>query len=623
MCCSDPGRASTPDRAKQNERFIAPMRYLLTLISLFMHGVHAATLHDVIIRGGMIYDGLGKEPFVADMAIDGDSITGPGDFSSHEGRIEIDAAGLAVAPGFINMLSWATESLVKDPRALSDVKQGVTLEIFGEGTSMGPVNHLKTGHRKGKSKGQIPWTTLGEALEHLERRGSGVNIASFVGATTLRIHEIGYEAREPAPDELARMQVLAGEAMQQGALGLASALIYSPGIYASTDELTALASAVGEYGGIYISHLRSEAGGLLEALDELLHIAREANVPAEIYHLKAAGEQNWEKLDELIRRVEAARAEGLHITANMYPYTAALTGLDAAMPPWVQAGGYSRWRARLQRPAVRDRVKREMRSPATGWENLYSAAGGAENVLLVGFKNPRLKALTGKTLAEVAKQRGTSPEDAAMDLVIQDGSRVRCIYHLMAEENLRRKIRLPWMSFCSDSGAPAPKGAFLTSNTHPRAYGSFARLLGHYVRDEKLISLQEAVRKLTSLPAQNLKLRRRGVLKTGYYADVVIFDPEEIRDHATYEQPHQLATGIVHVFVNGTQVLYDGEHTGALPGRVVRGPGWVGWQENDGAELTSRDRPAANGGRVASGVLPVRKDRIDTLVSDKRRAVSP
>jgi N-acyl-D-amino-acid deacylase len=330
---------------------------------------------------------------------------------------------------------------------------------------------------------------------------------------------------------------------------------------------------------MYISHMRSEAGGLLEALDELLHIAREAEVRAEIYHLKAAGEQNWEKLDELIRRVEAARAEGLQITANMYPYTAALTGLDAAMPPWVQAGGYSRWRTRLKRPAVRERVKRAMQSPATGWENLYSAAGGAKHIRLVGFRNARLKELTGKTLAEVAARRGTSHEDTAMDLVIEDGSRVRCIYPLMSEENLRRKIRLPWMSFCSDAAAPAPEDGFLASNTHPRAYGSFARLLGHYVADEKLIPLQEAIRKLTSLPAQNLRLRRRGMLKEGYHADVVIFDPEKVRDPATYEQPHQLATGMMHVFVNGTQVLREGEHTGALPGTVVRGPGWSGWRD--------------------------------------------
>ncbi|MGD2073406.1 MAG: D-aminoacylase [Gammaproteobacteria bacterium] len=555
------------------------MRFLLTVGLFFLGVVQAAPLHDVVIRGGTVYDGRGEAPYVADVAIDGDLITGVGALADHRGEIEIDASGLAVAPGFVNMLSWATTSILKDPRALSDVKQGVTLEIFGEGTSLGPVSPAR---RKAKTTRQTPWTTLGEALEHLERRGVGVNIASFVGATTLRIHEIGYEAREPSPAELERMRALAGEAMQQGALGLASALIYSPGIYASTDELTALAKAVGEYDGMYISHLRSEADGLLEALDELLHIAREAEVPAEIYHLKAAGAQNWKKLEGLIRRVEAARAEGLQITADMYTYTAALSGLDAAMPPWVRAGGYSRWRTRLRRPEVRDRVTREMTSPATAWENLYAAAGGAENVLLVGFNNRRLKSLTGQTLAEVAARRGTSPEDTAMDLVIEDGSRVRSIYPLMSEENLRRKIALPWVSFCSDAEAPAPEGAFLASSTHPRAYGSFARLLGRYVRDEQLISLQEAIRRLTSLPAQNLKLRGRGVLAQGYHADVVVFDPEAIRDNATYEVPHQLASGVIHVLVNGTQVLRDGEHTGALPGQVVRGPGWVGWGVSTG-----------------------------------------
>lgn len=578
------------------------MRYLLTAALFFVASVHGVTFHDVIIRGGTVYNGLGERPFVADIIIDGDRISGVGEFAAHRGSIEIDASGLAIAPGFINMLSWASDSLFRDPRALSDVRQGVTLEIFGEGTSLGPVNRPSKAQGKA-GKGRLPWTTLGEALEHLEHRGCGVNIASFVGATTLRIHEVGYEARAPEPAELARMQDLAREAMQQGALGLASALIYSPGIYASTEELTALAKAVGEYDGMYISHLRSEAGGLLEALDEFLDIARGAGVAAEIYHLKAAGKQNWAKLDELIRRVEAARAEGLRITANMYPYTAALTGLDAAMPPWVQAGGQSRWRARLKRPAVRDRVRREMLSATTAWENLYFAAGGAENVRLAGFNKPRLKPLTGKTLAEVAEERGTSPEDTAMDLVIEDGSRVRCIYPLMSEENVRRKIQLPWMSFCSDAAAPAPQGAFLASNTHPRAYGSFARLLGHYVRYEKVITLQEAIRRLTWLPAQNLKLNHRGLLEMGHYADVVIFDPEKIGDHATYEQPHQLASGVLHVFVNGIQVLRDGEHTGALPGRVVRGPGWTGWQQPGEGNGVPDPMPGADDVRAASREL--------------------
>lgn len=555
------------------------MRYILTFALLILFIGDAPISHDIIIRDGTLYDGSGGEPFMGDIAIDGDLITAIGDLSSQLGQTEIDARGLAVAPGFINMLSLASQTITNDPRALSDVRQGVTLEIFGEGSSMGPLNSSKSGHLAESKKKQKPWTTLGEALEYIEGRGCGVNIASFVGATTLRIHEIGYVAREATPPELARMQELAREAMQQGAMGLSSALIYTPGIYATRDELTALAKAVGEYGGIYISHMRSESNGLLEAVDELLHIAREANVPAEIYHLKAAGKQNWWKLDALISRVNAARANGLQITANMYTYTAASTGLDAAMPPWVRAGGYSRWRARLQRPWVRDKVRREMQAPDTAWENFYMAAGGAENILLVGFNSSKLKPLTGMTLTEVATQRGRSPEDTAMDLVIEDGSRVQCIYPLMSEDNLRRKIRLPWMSFCSDANALAAEGTSLGSNTHPRAYGSFARLLGHYVREKKLISLQEAIHKLTLLPAQNLKLWHRGALKEGYYADVVIFDPDHIQDHATYEEPHQLASGVMHVFINGIQVLSDGKHTGKLPGRVVRGPGWIGWNE--------------------------------------------
>jgi N-acyl-D-amino-acid deacylase len=551
------------------------------LVTLFCLGAaQASPLHDVLIRGGTLYDGSGGDPFIGDLAIDGDSISGIGDLSSEHGRTEIDAHGLAVAPGFINMLSLASKSLPAYPRALSDVKQGVTLEVLGEGTSLGPV-------KPAGGQNQQPWITLGEALEYLEHKGIGVNIASFVGAATLRIHEIGTKPREATVDELARMQTLAREAMQQGALGLSSALIYTPGMYASTGELTALASAVGEYGGMYISHLRSEGNDLLEALDEFLQIARDAGVPAEIYHLKAAGERNWGKLDELIRKVDEARADGLQITANMYPYTAASTGLDAAMPPWVRAGSYGRWRTRLQRKGIRARVRQEMQSADTGWENLYQAAGGADNIRLVGFRNPELKPLVGMTLGDVARKRGTLPEDTAMDLVIEDGSRVRCIYPLMTEENVRRKIRLAWMSFCSDATALAPQGSTLALSVHPRAYGSFARVLGHYVREDGLISLQEGIRKLTSLPAQNLNLHRRGALKRGYFADVVVLDPGRIGDHATYEEPHQLATGLVHVFVNGSQVLRDGEHTGALPGRVVRGPGWIGWRsqaEPGGAE---------------------------------------
>jgi N-acyl-D-amino-acid deacylase len=430
--------------------------------------------------------------------------------------------------------------------------------------------------RQGDVKYDVAWTTLGEYLDYLAGRGVSPNIASFVGATTLRIHVLGYEDRAPTSVELQRMQALVRQAMEEGALGVGSSLIYAPAFYAGTDELAALAAAAGEYDGMYISHMRSEGNRLLEALEELITIAREADVPAEIYHLKAAGRSNWDKLDAVTRRVEAARAQGLRITADMYTYTAGATGLDAAMPPWVQEGGHDAWVERLKDPAIRARVAREMTTPTDEWENLYLAAGSAENVLLVGFRNEALKPLTGKTLAEVAAERGTSPEEAAMDLVIEDDSEVGTVYFLMSEENVRRKVALPWMSFDSDAGALAPEGVFLESNPHPRAYGSFARVLGKYVRDEGVITLEEAVRRLTSLPASTLGLRRRGALRTGYMADVVVFDPQEIRDHATFEDPHQYATGVVHVFVNGVHTLADGEHTGATAGRVVRGPGWKG-----------------------------------------------
>jgi len=442
---------------------------------------------------------------------------------------------------------------------------------------MGPLNEkMKRDMREsqGDIKFAIEWTTLGEYLEYLEERGISTNITSFVGATTVRVHVVGYEDRRPSSGELEKMRGLVAQAMREGAVGVSSALIYAPGFYAKTDELIALAEVASEYGGMYISHLRSEGNRLLEALDELIITARKANVAAELYHMKAAGKPNWHKLDAMIEKIEKARAEGLRITADMYNYTAGATGLDAAMPPWVQAGGHRAWVARLKNPRVRPRVIREMRTLTDKWENLYLLAGSPEKVLLVEFKNPRLRHLTGKTLGEVARLRGKSPEETAIDLVIEDDSRVGTIYFLMSEENVKRQIELPWVSFCSDAGSLAPEGVFLKSNPHPRAYGSFARLLGKYVREEKVITLAEAIRRLTSLPADNLKLDRRGRLGKGYYADVVVFDPETIIDHATFEKPHQYATGMLHVFVNGTQVLKDGEHTGAKPGRVVRGPGW-------------------------------------------------
>ncbi len=535
-----------------------------------------APTYDLILRGGTIYDGGGGKPFTGDVAVRGDRIAKIGDLADARGKTEVDVRGLAVAPGFVNMLSWATESLIADGRGQSDIRQGVTLEVMGEGWSMGPLNDAMKKEmvaEQGDIKFDVSWTTLGEYLEHLEKRGVSPNVASFVGATTVRVHEVGYQDRPPTPEELQRMRKLVAQAMEEGALGVGSSLIYAPAFYAKTDELAAICEEAGKYGGMYISHMRSEGNRLLEAVDELITIARRAKVPAEIYHLKAAGKQNWDKLDAVIKKVEAARAEGLQITADMYTYTAGATGLDAAMPPWVQEGGLEAWKQRLADPAVRERVAREMAAATDDWENFYFSAG-PDNMLLVAFKNEKLKPLTGKSLTEVAKMRGKTPQETAMDLVIEDDSRVGTVYFLMSEENVKRGVAIPWLSFGSDAEALAPEGAFLKSNPHPRAYGNFARLLGKYVRDEKVIPLEEAVRKLTSLPAENLKIQARGRLKEGYFADLAIFDPAKIQDHATFDKPHQYATGMRHVFVNGVQVLKDGEHTGAKPGRVVRGPGY-------------------------------------------------
>lgn len=542
--------------------------------------------YDVVIRGGTVYDGGGGPPRRADVGVIGDSIAVVGDLAGQRGRTEIEARGLAVAPGFINMLSWANESLIQDGRSQSDLRQGITLEVMGEGESMGPLNdsmRVQAVRRQGDIHYDISWTTLGEYLSSLERRGIATNVASFVGATTVRIHVLGYADRAPTPAERDTMQALVRQAMAEGALGVGSSLIYAPAFYATTDELIALARAAGESGGMYISHIRSEGNRLLQAVDELLAIAREAKVPAEIYHLKAAGKANWGKLDSVIARVESARAEGLAITADMYTYPAGATGLDAAMPPWVQEGGYDAWTERLQQPAMRRRVIREMRTPTDAWENLLLLAGSGDRVVLVGFKADSLKYLTGKTLADVAAMRGTSPEETAIDLVIQDGSRVETVYFLMSEENIAKKIRLPWMSFGSDGASLAPEGVFLRSNPHPRAYGNVARLLGRYVREEQVIPLSEAIRRLTTLPAGNLKLTRRGALRPGFYADVVVFDPSTIADRATFEQPHQFAVGVRDVLVNGVPVLRNGEPTGATPGRVVRGPGWRPPAEGGGA----------------------------------------
>ena len=541
--------------------------------------------YDVIIRGGTVYDGSGEAPSQADVAILGDRVAAIGDLDGAAAATEIDATGLAVAPGFINMLSWAVESLIEDGRAMSDLRQGVTLEVFGEGWSMGPLRDVSREtmiSRQGDIKFDVEWTTLGEYLEYLEARGVSPNVASFIGAATVRINTVGFDNRQATAEELADMEAQVHAAMEEGALGVGSSLIYAPGNFADSAELTALARAAGAHGGMYISHMRSEGKRLEEALEELITIAREAGVAAEIYHLKASGRSNWDKLERVFETVEAARAEGLAITADMYTYPAGATGLDAAMPLWVQEGGFEAWVARLRDPETRARVLAEMRSTNGDWENLFLESG-PDKMLLVGFKSEALKPLTGKTLAEVAEMRGTSPEETAMDLVIEDNSRVGTIYFMMNEANLPRKIARPWVSFGSDEEAAATEGVFLLSNNHPRAFGTFARLLGKYVREDGVISLAEAVRRLTSLPAGNIKIRDRGRLGEGYFADVVVFDADKIIDHATFAEPHQYATGVVHVFVNGGHVIRDGEHTGAKPGRVVRGPGWTGWGDGTGS----------------------------------------
>ena len=527
--------------------------------------------YDVIIRHGTVYDGSGGAPMAADLALRGDRIAAVSALDAARGRIEIDARGLAVAPGFVNMMTSGT-TLFADGRSQSEIRQGVTLAVMGEGESMGPLTpEMRAYFEKleGDIKYPMPWSTLREGLDTLARQGVSCNIASFVGAATVRENVLGFANRPPSAEELQKMRTIVRQAMQEGALGVASALIYAPGAYAKTDELTALAEEAAKGGGIYISHVRNESNRVVEAIDELIAISRASHAPAEIYHLKEAGKDNWGKLDTVIQHVESAHREGLRITADMYTYDAGATGLDASMPPWVQEGGYDEWAKRLQDPAIRQRVAREMRTASDQWDNLLLATGSPERVLLVSFKNDKLKPYTGKTLAEVARIRGKSPEETAMDMVVEDGSRVGTIYFLMSEDNVRRQIQLPWLSFCSDEDSQAPEGVFLKSNPHPRAYGSFIRVLGKYSRDEKLIPLQEAVRKLAALPAENLGLKDRGLLKAGYFADVVVFDPAKVQDHATYEKPHQYATGMVHVFVNGTQVLKDGEHTGAKPGRVV------------------------------------------------------
>ena len=535
-----------------------------------------AATYDLVLRGGTIYDGSGGTPHVGDLAIEGDRIAFVGRPGSVRAEREIDVRGLAVAPGFINMLSWSTESLIEDGRSQSEIRQGVTLEVMGEGWSMGPLNDemkVLALSRQADIRYPIEWTSLGEYLAHLERRGIAPNVASFVGATTVRIHELGERDVDPTPAQLDRMRALVRRAMDEGAMGVGSSLIYAPATFAETDELVALVTEAGRCGGMYISHMRSEGDAILASVDELIEIARRSGAPAEIYHLKLAGRQNWHLFDEVVARIERARAAGLRITADMYTYPAGATGLSASMPPWVQEGGQEAWVARLRDPAIRARVAAEMRAPGRGWENLFYGAG-PDQILLAQFRNPALRQYVGRTLADVARQRDRSPEDTAMDLVVEDDSRVGAIYFLMSEENVRRGIALPWVSFGSDAASIATEGVFLNSHSHPRAYGTFARLLGRYVRDERVIPLQEAIRRLTSLPASNLGIGDRGALRPGFFADLAIFDPATIADRATFAAPHAYAVGMRHVFVNGVHVLADGEPTGVTPGRVVRGPGW-------------------------------------------------
>ena len=533
---------------------------------------------DTIIRHGLVIDGSGTPGVVADVGIRGDRIAAIGNLSGSRSQLEIDAEGLAVAPGFVNMLSWSVGSLIEDGRGLSDIAQGVTLEVFGEGWSMGPLadtpeTAMMVKQFLGDEVEDRPWTTLGEYLGFLQARGVSPNVASFVGATTLRIHEIGFEDRPPTADELNNMKALTRQAMEEGAMGLGSSLIYPPAFFATTEELVELAKVVGEYDGMYISHMRSEGNRIEESVEELITIAREGGIAAEIYHLKMAGKQNWDKLPIVVKMIEDARAEGLDITADMYTYVAGGTSLSACFPPWASDGGEAALLERLKDPESRARIIDAMRLDADDWENLYFGAGPG-GVLLSSIDEESLKHYAGKTIEEIALERETDPEETITDLVLESGNTIGAVFFLMSEENVRQQIKLPWMSFGSDAAAVAPEGDVIRQGAHPRAYGNFARLLGRYVRDEQVISLEEAVYKLTSLPARSLKIENRGLLATGYFADVVVFDPDTIADHATFSEPHQLSTGTRHVFVNGDHVLKDGEHTGAMPGRVVRGPGY-------------------------------------------------
>jgi N-acyl-D-amino-acid deacylase len=564
-----------------------PFAVRLSPVALLLAACAGGPTYDVLIKGGTVYDGTGKPGARLDLAINGDTVAAIGDLSRARGKTTVDATGMAVAPGFINMLSWANESLIEDGKSQSDIRQGVTLEVMGEGGSMGPLSDSMKAQMKrvqGDIKYDIAWTTLGEYMDFLVKKGIAPNVASFIGATTLRMHAIGFADRQATPAEMDSMRALVRQGMEEGALGIGSSLIYPPAFFASTEELIELNKAAAPYGGMYISHMRSEANRLQEAVAELIRIAREAGVPAEIYHLKASGQANWYKMDSVFAMVEAARAEGLKITADMYTYPAGSTGLDATMPPWVQDGGTKAMLDRLKNAGQRARIAKEMNTPSNAWENMLQLTGGTgDGILLVGFTLDSLKPLTGKTLAEVAKTVGKSPAETAMDLVYADasatGASPQAVYFMMDTLNIVKQLQKPWVSLGSDGASMAPEGAFLKSSTHPRAYGNFARFLGKYVRDGKVMPLEEGVRRLSGLPAENMKLKKRGTLVAGNFADVVVFDAAKIQDHATFAEPQQYSTGVRDVFVNGVQVLKGGEHTGATPGRVVRGAGWKGWKQ--------------------------------------------
>lgn len=543
---------------------IITMKNILVLLCVIIVSCSPKTEYDIILKNGLIYDGSGESSYAGDIAIIGDTIAAIGDLSAAMGKEVIDLKGMAVAPGFINMLSWANSSLIEDGRSQSDIRQGVTLEVLGEGWSMGPLtDSMKIDMKEDQVdiKYDIEWTTLGEYLQFLEDKGISTNVTSFVGNGTVREYVVGLENRPATEEELTAMKELVDEAMKEGAVGISSSLLYAPSGYANTEELIELAKVAAKYDGMYISHIRNEGDRLLEAIDELITISREADIAAEVYHLKASGRDNWNKLDSAISMIEAARNEGLHVTADIYTYPASSTGLHVQLPDWVREGGVEATIERLANPDLRERILSEI-----------EFSNPPESILLVGFKNESLRKYIGKRLTEVAQELGKSPAETMMDLIVEDDSRIQVVYFSMSEENIAKKVAVPWVSFCSDAGSYATEGVFLKQSTHPRAYGSFIRVLGKFARDEQVISLEEAIRKLAHLPAQNLKIEKRGLLKAGNYADVVVFDPTKVNDNATFEKPHQYAEGVLHVWVNGTQVLKDGEHTGAMPGRFVKGP---------------------------------------------------